>query len=170
MKKLIFCLVVLGLCFQSYAQVTKTKTEKLSEVVIAATNYKYLNKVGLTNASIPVEMLQNKVANFDLKNSEFYHDEYDFYEISFFIPEGKILAAYDKDGNILRTAERFKDVTLPKDVVNSVAERFPNWKFEKDVYLVRYHDERGVTKKYVITLKNGDKKMRVKCDAKGKFI
>ena len=167
MKKLILGLLAIGFAIQSFAQI---KTEKLSEVVISATNYKYLNKVGLTNASIAVEMLESKVASFDLKNSEYYSDDYDVYEISFYIPDGYILAAYDRDGVILRTIEKFKDVALPVEVRNKVAKRFPNWTFKSDVYKVSYHDTKGITQKYKITLKNGNKRMKVFTDEHGDFL
>ncbi len=168
MKKLIFGLVILGLTIQTYAQ--EVKTEKLSEVVISATNYKYLNKTGLENASVPVSLLEQKVAGYDIKNADFYNDEYDSYIVSFYIPEGSILAAYDKDGTILRTVERFTDVTLPREVYTSVAKQYPNWRFEKDVYLVNYYDSGNITKKYKITLVNGDKRIKVKCDAEGNML
>ena len=169
MKKLIFGLIILGLTIQTYAQ--EIKTEKLSEVVIAATNYKYLSKTGLENASVPVALLEQKVASYDIKSADFYNDEYDSYVVSFYIPEGKILAAYDKDGTILRTVERFKDVTLPKEVYTSIAKQYPNWRFEKDIYLVNYHDGSGkITKKYKITLVNGKKRIKVKCDPEGNFL
>ena len=167
MKKIIIGLLVIGFAIQSFAQI---KTEKLSEVVIAATNYKYLNKVGLENASVSVALLEQKVASFDLKNSEFYSDDYDTYSVDFFIPYGHILAAYDRDGNIIRTIEKFKDITLPRAVIASVSKQYPNWVFKKDVYLVTYHDEKGVTKKYKITLENGDKRIKVKTDAEGNFL
>ncbi len=167
MKKIIIGLLLVGFAIQSFAQI---KTEKLSEVVIAATNYKYLNKVGLENVSVPVTLLEQKVASFDLKNAEFYRDDYDTYSVDFFIPDGHILAAYDRDGNILRTVEKFKDVKLPRAVIESVAKQYPNWIFKKDVYLVSYHDDRGVTKKYKITLENGDKRIRIKTDAEGNFL
>jgi len=167
MKKIIIGLLVIGFAIQSFAQI---KTEKLSEVVIAATNYKYLNKVGLENASVSVALLEQKVASFDLKNSEFYSDDYDTYSIDFFIPDGHILAAYDRDGNIIRTIEKFKDVTLPRAVIESVSKQYPNWVFKKDVYLVSYHNEKGITKKYKITLENGDKRIKVKTDAEGHFL
>ena len=169
MKKLIIGLLILGVTFQSFAQI-KIKTEELSEVVISATNYKYLTKVGLENASVPVALLEEKVAKFDLKNSEFYQDDYDIYEISFYIPEGNILAAYDRDGNILRTVERFKNVKLPDAVINSVSKTYPNWSFAKDTYLVNYHESGKIIKKYKITLKNQGKKVKVKTDAEGNFI
>jgi len=167
MKKIIIGLLVIGFAIQSFAQI---KTEKLSEVVIAATNYKYLNKVGLENASVSVALLEQKVASFDLKNSEFYSDDYDTYSVDFFIPDGHILAAYDRDGNIIRTIEKFKDITLPRAVIASVSKQYPNWVFKKDVYLVTYHDEKGVTKKYKITLENGDKRIKVKTDGEGNFL
>ena len=168
MKKIIIGLLVFGFAFQSFAQI---KTEKLSEVVISATNYKYLNKVGLTNASIPVELLESKVASFNVEDADYYSDEYDTYEVKFYIPDGYILASYDKDGTILRTAERFKNVTLPRTVIESVAKTYPNWSFAKDVYLVSYHGAFGkITKKYKIVLKNGDKRIRVKVDADGNFL
>jgi len=170
MKKIIFSLLVFGfgLAIQSFAQI---KTEKLSEVVISTTNYKYLNKVGLTNASIPVALLEQKVASFNLKDADFYSDEYDLYDVSFYIPEGYILASYDKDGNILRTAEKFKDVALPRAVIESVAKTYPNWSFTKSVYLVSYHDASGkINKKYKIVLKNGDKRIRIKVDPEGNIL
>ena len=51
-------ILIFGLAIQTFAQV---RTEKLSEVVIAATNYKYLNKTGLENASIPVSLLEQSL-------------------------------------------------------------------------------------------------------------
>jgi hypothetical protein len=51
---------------------------------------------------------------------------YDNYVVSFYIPEGKILAAYDKDGRLLRTAERYKDVAVPKKVREAVAKKYGN--------------------------------------------
>jgi rRNA-processing protein FCF1 len=168
MKKLIFGLFIFGLTIQAFAQVTKI--EKLSEVVIVATNYKYLNEVDARDAAIPVEVLQRKVAAFDVKNSEFYEDEYESYFISFYIPEGKILAAYDKDGKIIRTVEKFKNIKLPIAVTKAVAKRFPGWIINEDVYKVNYHHEDGVTKQYKLRLKNGDKSIKVKTDDDGNFL
>ncbi|NAS12270.1 nicotinate-nucleotide adenylyltransferase [Poritiphilus flavus] len=169
MKKLLLGILAIGLTIQSYSQVVKT--EKLSEVVVYATNYKYLNNVNTQEvASIPVQMLERKVASYDIKNSDIYHDEYDYYEVAFYIPEGKILAAYDKDGQLMRTAEKFRDINLPNTVKKAVLDRFPGWTITKDIYLVNYHDKKGVTKKYKLKLVNGDKVLRVKTDASGNFL
>lgn len=162
-------LFFLGLTAPSFAQIIKT--EELSEVVVYATNYKYLHSLASEEpAPVPVQMLERKVAAFDVKDSEYYQDDYDLYHIDFYIPEGKILAAYDKDGKIVRTAERFKNVALPKSVRSAITDRYPGWIITKDIYLVHYHEDKGVSKKYKVKLENGDKVVRVKVDEKGNFI
>ncbi|WP_041801231.1 nicotinate-nucleotide adenylyltransferase [Flagellimonas ruestringensis] len=169
MKKIVLTLLSMGFAISLQSQIIKT--EELSEVIVYATNYKYLNNVDTEEeASIPVEMLRRKVAAFDVKDSEFYQDDYDLYNINFFIPEGKILAAYDKDGKIIRTAERFKNINLPNSVKKAILDRFPEWTISKDVYRVTYHNEKGVSKKYKLKLENGDKTLRVKVDEKGEFL
>lgn len=168
MKKLIFGLLMLGLTTQGFAQIEEP--EELAEVKIVATNYKYLSQAGTEEVALPVKMLEKHVADFDLKNSAFYRDDYDLYSISFFIPEGKILAAYDRDGKVLRTVERYKEVALPKKVTNSVLKRFPGWSIAEDVYLVNYHEKKGVEKKYKLRLQNGDKRIWVKIDEKGNYM
>ena len=165
MKKLFFSLCLLGLTIQAYAQITV-----LPEVVLTA-NYKYLNALDSEGMPEGVKILREEVALYDLKNSDIFLDEYDTYFVSFFIPEGKILAAYNKDGILLRTIEKFKDVKLPKDVRNSVLNKYPGWTITKDIYKVSYHHEKGVTKEqFEIKLKNDDKTIRTKVDADGNFM
>ena len=167
MKNFLFGLLfLLGLSPQMKAQI-----EELSEVKIYATNYKYLNDVSSQEvASIPVKDLESKVANFDVKASEFYHDDYDEYIISFYIPQGKILAAYDREGKIIRTAERFKNVNIPMAVKNAVVGKFPGWNITEDIYKVVFYDTRGTSKTYKLKLDNGVKIMRVKLDENGNFL
>lgn len=169
MKKFLLGLLIMGLANPVFSQIRKT--EQLSEVVVHATNYKYLTSANSEEvASIPVKLLEQKVANFDLKNSEFYEDEYAEYVISFYIPEGKVLAAYDKDGKLLRTAERYKDIDLPRSIKESVAIRFPGWTITKDMYLVTFYDQKGISKRYKLKLENGNKSLRVKMNEKGEYL
>ncbi len=161
---LILGLFLFGFGIQSFAQIV------LPEVKVVATNYKYLNAVGDKETALPVQMLQREAAAFDLKNSEYYEEDYDSYFISFYIPDGQILAAYDKDGKLLRTAEKYKNVKIPKEVAAAVATKYPNWTIAKDVYLVSYYDNEGVTKRYKLLLENGTKRMKVKLNEKGEFL
>ncbi len=115
-------------------------------------------------------MLQRKVAAFNLENSDYYQDDYDYYQISFFIPDGKILAAYNAEGKIIRTIEKFENVKLPESVNLAVLDRFPGWVVSEDVYLVKYHETKGVSHTYKITLVNGDKHLKVIFENKGIFL
>ena len=166
MKNLILCLTFIGLTSPLFAQITH-----LPEIEITAVNYKYLNAVDSEDLALDIKLLQEKVAVYDLKNSDLYSDEYDTYKVDFFIPDGTILAAYDKDGKLLRTIEKYNNIKLPKNIVNLVSTRFPQWAIVKDVYKVNYHHKKGVTKEeYRIKLENGDKNMTVKIDANGDFM
>ncbi len=164
MKKLILGLLIFGLTSQISAQVVELETIELTAV-----NYKYLNAVDSKEVPVPVKVLEEKVAEFDLTNAEFYVDEYDLYQVSFFIPQGKILAAYDKDGKVIRTVERFTDIKLPEMVRMAIFERFPGWTVEKDVYKVNYHDGKS-SRIWKVLLTNGEKKIRVKLDGYGNFL
>ncbi len=144
--------------------------EVLPEVTVVATNYKYLKSVGGKEVAQPVQMLQRTAAAYDVKKSQYYEDDYDTYFISFYIPEGQILAAYDKNGKLIRTAEKYENVKLPSAVTGAVAGRFPNWKISQDVYKVTYYDEKGTDKKYKLLLENGNKRMKVKISETGEFF
>ncbi|WP_373071636.1 nicotinate-nucleotide adenylyltransferase [Zeaxanthinibacter enoshimensis] len=168
MKKLLLGLFALGLASHSHAQIIKT--EQLKEVVVEAVNYKYLNQLDNSEAAIPVQMLERKVAAYDVTKQNFYEDDYDFYTVSFYIPEGKIVAVYNPQGQITRTIERFNDVALPRAVQESLYKRFPNWQVSNDTYKVNYHESKGVKKSYKIKLENGDKTMRVKMTEDGEFL
>ncbi len=168
MKKLILGLLVLGFTTQFFAQVEKV--EKLPEILIHSLNYKYLSNVNTDDGDISVDLLEQKVANFDIKSSDFYIDEFKLYNVSFYIPEGYILAAYDGEGKITHTIEKFKNSKLPSSVMKSVNDRYPGWTVSKNVYKVNYSQSQGVTKRYKFILDNGDKRIRVKTDGKGNLL
>ena len=150
MKKFIIGLLALGLTSPLLAQVPKV--EELSEVVVTAVNYKYLNAIDSKEVAIPVQMLERKAAAYNVEDSDFYQDDYDIYYVSFYIPEGKIVAAYNGEGEIIRTIERFENIKLPTAVRNAVAERFPNWTIVKDAYRVTYNQDKGANKTYKLKL------------------
>lgn len=165
-KFLVGCIALLAMHLNTFAQVT------LPDVTVISYNYKYIRAAGDTHAAQPVKMLQRYAASYDIKNSEFYDEEFDDYTISFFIPEGEILATYDKEGKLIRTAEKFKNIALPESVRKAVNNRFMGWAISKDVYLVNYvaDSEKESRKLYKLLLENGTKRIRVKTNEKGEFI
>ncbi|MBS1603996.1 MAG: nicotinate-nucleotide adenylyltransferase [Bacteroidetes bacterium] len=163
-------MVVATVCALGYVAPAFSQ-ETLPEVTVTAANYKYLKNVNGKDVAIPVQRLQRMAASYDIKNSDIYEEDYDTYFISFYLPEGQILAAYNKDGKLIRTAEKYKDVKLPAAVTKAVIARFPNWSITKDVYLVNYFDaaDGSAVKKYKLVLQNGNKQVRVQVNEEGEI-
>ena len=167
MKNLIIVLIITGLTTIGFAQ---EKAVELEEVEVLGVNYKYLNDVGDSEVAKPVKILEKKVANFDLKNADFYEDETQDYDVYFNIPKGSILAVYDGEGEILRTSEKFKDISLPLPVANAVLDKYPGWRISGDIYLVTYGRNKGAKKMYKLFLEKDGNRKRIKSDENGKFI
>ncbi|NNK29193.1 MAG: nicotinate-nucleotide adenylyltransferase [Flavobacteriaceae bacterium] len=169
MKKFILSFTALILTTFMFGQITDL--QQLDEVLVSAVNYKYLSAVDNQEVPMQIKEVERQVATYDIKESEMYQDEYDQYTVAFFIPDGRIVAAYDKNGTVLRTIEKFTNYQLPDAVRSALKERFPNWEIVKDVYRVSYHHKKGeATRKYKVKLQNNDKTLRVKLDEKGNFI
>lgn len=167
--KLISKLAVAGLLATGFALQSNAQIVTLPEVTIAARSYKYLRSVDNKEASQAVKLLERKAASYDVKNSEFYDEDYENYYITFYLPDGYVLATYDANGKLLQTAERFKNTLLPSAVRTAVATRYPNWAITQDTYLIKYDHDNGAKKKYKMTLQNGDKRLKVKADEAGNF-
>lgn len=162
--KLLFTAFLMAGALPLFAQDT------LPEVIISAVRYKYLSAVDQKDVAQPVKMLERQAATYDVKKSELYEDDYGTYFVSFYIPEGNILAAYDKDGRLLRTVEKYKDIALPKAVASAIVTKYPDWRMAKDVYLVNYNEGSPAKKIYKVTLEKGDQRMKVKTNEKGEFL
>jgi len=166
--KLVCCLLVLGFTFEAFAQ--ETETVKLREIEMLATNYKYLNATSNREEALPVKMLQHKAASFNPENSDEYNEGNDEYIVSFTIPDGSILAAYDKNGEIMRTIERYKNIKTPTVIAKSILATYPGWTISKNIYLITYHTEKGLNKNYKFKLKKDGNTIRVKTNEDGDFI
>jgi hypothetical protein len=162
----LFSFLFSGLALSATAQ------ETLPEVSVVSFNYKYMRSVHDAAASQPVRMLERMAATYDLRQADFYEQEFDNYFVTFYIPSGEILAFYDKNGKILHTAEKFKNIALPSSVSQAVAKRYPGWAITKDVYLVNYYADsnKDPRKIYKLILENGDKRIRVKTNESGSFL
>ncbi|MGY8914183.1 MAG: nicotinate-nucleotide adenylyltransferase [Flavobacteriales bacterium] len=168
MKTAITFFIALILTTNLWAQ--EPKTEELSEVVVTAVNYKYLSSIDSKVTPTTVKLLERKVASYKIKNENIFEDEYPFYTVSFYIPEGKIVAVYDEDGKILRTIERFKNLDLPEVVLQSLEKKYPGWKIVDDVYLIDYNHQKGVNRTFKIKLQKRKKTLKVKLDEKGNYL
>lgn len=167
MKWTLFFLLFLIPVFQLLSQ--EVHTEELSEVVVMPVNYKYLDQVSDKSVALPVRQLEKEAANFDIRSKDIYQDDYSLYTVSFYIPDGKLVAVYNHEGRIIRTIEKFKNIDIPRSVVRSLKNHYPDWKMISDVYKVTYNETQGAYKRYKIKLKKGEKVINVKMSETGEI-
>lgn len=167
MKRFLLAIITLAVVAPITAQ--EVQTEELSEVVVMPVNYRYLDQVGHKTAPLPVREIQKTAANYDIRSRDFYEDEYSMYTVSFYIPDGKLVAVYNNDGEIIRTIEKFKNVDMPRAVVRSLKNEYPDWDLVSDVYRVTYNEKDGAIKRYKLKLQKGNKSINVKMCDEGKI-
>ncbi len=166
MKKLLIGLLALGLT----TQFMFSQEIELAEVSLDV-NFEYYDAVSSKVVSVPVKMLEKEAAFYNLKASSIYNSEFETFEVSFVIPEGRIVAEYAKDGKIIRTIERFKNIELPRSIVDEVAERYPDWTIAEDAYKVDYYGESEIAKKqYKLKLEKDKSRKTIKFNGEGEIL
>ncbi|TWO33067.1 nicotinate-nucleotide adenylyltransferase [Seonamhaeicola sediminis] len=166
MKRILLASLITILSLQVNAQ-----TIELPDTVISL-NSSYLNAIDSENVPQRVKKLEEAVINYNNNAiSELYDNKKDTYIVSFNLPEGKIIAAINKKGKIIRTLEKYNNVRLPLEVMQAISNRFPNWGIIEDIYLIKYHcNTNNLKKEYKVKIKNEDQILTIKTNEKGDFI
>jgi len=170
MKNLIIGLIITGLTTIGFAQNNANEFEVALEEAEVLFNFKYLNAIGHRNAAVPVKLLTKKAASFDLEYSNCIKVDYEEqeYYVQFKIPKGEIIVVYDKGGEIVRTTEKFKDISLPLAVSNAIVDNYPGWKISSDIYQVAYVKDGELNKTYKLFIeKNNLGKRIIQTDENG---
>ena len=168
MTNILIGILLIGLSASLLAQ--NTTIEKLPEVVLHKMNYDYLHDVDSGDEAEVIQLLENKVANFDLRDLSIYKNEESKYEIYFMIQNGYILAHYNENGEIMRTTEHFRNIKVPFMVSASIGEKYPGWSISNNTYLVSYVQDKGATKTYKLILENGNHRIKVRTDNGGNIL
>ncbi len=169
MKKVVFGLMIIGLANLVYSQGTNGKIEeiKLSGVEIAPRNLVYIDKVSEGTVSERVLTLERQASRFNIKESPFFDNHSNSFEVSFKQKDGNIRATYDRDGKILSSSEMFKNIALPQAVRNNMYKESPGWTMQKNAYLVTYSSDKDVKKVFKIQVRKDNVKKYLKLDIKG---
>lgn len=166
MKTFLFSLFLLG-CFAF----SNSQTVELPETIISI-NSDYFNSVDTENSCNYVQKLEQALLNYDHSElSDLYDSKKDIYNVTFKMPDGKIIASFNKDGKIIETFEKYNNIRLPYMVMQAIAEKYPNYSIEEDVYIVKFHcDEDAKKQEYRIKIKNDTTVLSLKTNEQGEFI
>ena len=172
MRAILFGMLFIGLTSLSFAQELNDEAQEvvLEGVTVTALNMNYLNEVHDAATPEIVKGLETRAAGFDIKKSPNYNDDFGPYKVYFSNSKGRIIATYNRNGEILASSEKFKDVILPIEVRNAVYSRYPDWTVESNVYLVSYYHRKGVNKMYQFNIGKDGMNKNLKIGVDGNLI
>lgn len=164
MKNLVLGLFVLGLTSLGFSQNTNSETQdvQLEDVVISNINLSYLEKVQDIGLADYVKFLEKEASVFDVRGFVELDSRKRTFIVMFKSAKGYIIADYDRNGKILKTSERYKNIALPKNLIIAVFKKYPESSLLKVAYSVEYDYQKAVKKTYKIQIMNNGKKRNLK--------
>lgn len=136
-------------------------------------NREYISEVHLNSTREEEKYLSGIVSAYDIRNSEQFQvnknitlidsreKEYDL-KMHFKSENGYAIAHYGDDGKIVAVQKRFKNIELPAEIQEELAENYEGWKVVKNRYDVSYEVGQEVEKSYVLNMKNGKEKKKIR--------
>ncbi len=171
MKNLVFGMFVLGLTSLGFSQNINNENNevKLEAVEISGYNLNYLEEVEEPDVSDNVSSLEKEAASFDVKSLDEFDGRKELYTVKFIGTNGFLLADYDWNGKIVKTTERYRNISLPKNLIKSILNEYPQSQFLKVVYNVNYDVQKDVEKTYRIKIMNNGKNRNLKISSDHNF-
>lgn len=170
MKTIITFALCLSLFSVSYSQDKKTealKIEELPEVVISQVKKDFSNYLPDNNADAAVRITQNEFLLYKVDDECKNFDEY---LVTLKSRKGYLVATYNEKGELIGVSEKYVNVELPKEVINSVYVSYPEWIITKSKF--EYSQEKGqvLKKAYHLKLKKDNKTQILLVSSKGEII
>lgn len=90
-------------------------------------------------------------------------EKYDEIKVTVKSSNGILMANYDKNGNLVDTYQKFRDVPLPSDIRNQVfGTHGSGWTMLKNNYVATGLNKSIDEETYIVHMKNGNKKDKLK--------
>ncbi|KAB1067619.1 hypothetical protein F6U93_10055 [Tamlana haliotis] len=173
--------LLIGLCCLVFTPLITAQSSFESDDVLllkyktaTAVHSNYLSNVLEVNMAKRISALESTVANYDITKQSVYSkanksdyrvvfEEHDKYE-------GSIVAHFNHAGELTKSMEKFKDVTLPYVVRCAVVKTYPGCTFVTNTYYVSYLPNKPIEKTYKIKIKVDGSKKTIKVDEKGQIL
>lgn len=173
MKKLLIGIFFLGLTNLAFAQASSEERGALELegiTVMPANMGYYTNVVNGGIKAMKVVELQKTVASFDITKSSIYDDKKRLYHLEFNHKDGNILTTFNRNGRIMKSFERYKNIPFPLTVRNSIYKAYPGWFAEANTYIVSYNSGEDSKKVLKVKLAREGRTKRIKVNTQGKIL
>lgn len=170
MKKFITFIFVVGWVLSSYSQkVIQLEETELTFVPSAKMLYEDYEQGKFIVKEAYAKQFESDAIKFVKENFDIYgfmraHNnlDYDTYLVSVRSSKGYLKANYDKNGEIVSTFQKFKNIVLPANVRGEFYTKSKGWTMVANQYIARSRGEVINDAKYIITLQQGNKKDKIK--------
>jgi hypothetical protein len=88
-------------------------------------------------------------------------DDYDSYDVSFVSKKGILKAIFDRDGKLVRSSSRFKNIRLPEKLRSQLYRDHKGWAMTKNIHITRGSKEILGKNYYKVKLENGNDRKKV---------
>lgn len=169
MKKFIIFTFMLGFVFTTYSQdiiqleETRLNFDPSAEVIFED----YQNGVVRVRENYSAQF-QSDAIGFTLKNFDIHRfiNESNIQKGDVLVTvrssKGYLTATYDRDGNLLATSQKFKNIALPAMVRNEVYGQYQGWTMVKNKYAASGKEDNIDKEKYIVFLENGKDREKLK--------
>jgi len=153
MKSLFLSFLAFGLSSILYAQNPDSKTTNDTGIV---QNLPYLQQVKVNDSPVIVMKLEHIAAQYNIKEAPIYKEKSQVtYDVIFEESNGKIIATYNKSGEIVSSIEEYKNLKLPLQVSATISKTYPGWSFISNIHKIVYTKNKA-KKMYTIQIKNNN--------------
>lgn len=170
MKTIITFVLSLSLFSVSYSQDKKPETlkiEELPEVSISQLKQNFSKYIPDNNPDAFVRDIQNEFLSYKVNDECKNFDEY---LVTVENEKGSLVATYNEKGLLMYVSEKYVNVELPREIINSVYLSYPEWTIAKSKF--EYSQQKGqiLKKTYQLKLKKDNKTQNILVSATGEII
>lgn len=170
MRTIITFALCLSLISVSYSQDKNTQAveiEELPEVVVSQIKKDFSKYIPDNNPDLFIKTTQNALLSYKL-NEECQN--FDEYLVTLETKKGSLVATYNEKGILLSVSEKYVNVELPREIINSVYLSYPEWIITKSKF--EYSQEKGqiLKKAYRLKLKKDNKTQNLLVSPTGEII
>ncbi len=131
--------------------------------ITSVMNMDYITAVQQKSESNTLKKLQQAVSGWDVRRETEFDRRQDLFTVVFRSDAGKIVAKFDKNGEIFSTDETYKNVVLPKSIGARVMKLYPGWQVVKSKQIIQYERNKTPLTSYKIRIasEEGTKTIRL---------
>ena len=141
-------------------------TDRIAGDHIADNPLSYLQEIEVAALPKALYAFQKDLCSYDLtKNPIYDNTEAATYHVSFKKKQMKAHVTYDRNGVIMGSMERYRNVNLPESLKRKVLRENPGFALQANEVIFKYGNSSGVEITYIVTIFHGRDRKRMKFDA-----